>query len=126
MTSKRKTPARRKTTPAQSPLAAAPVPTAPSAEIEADPISAPVQALIAAPSSLPAPGPVKAEAIESAPAPSAQLAPPPARLAKEERHRMIAKVAYGYAEKAGFRNNPVEDWLRAEREVEARLQRLAS
>jgi hypothetical protein len=33
---------------------------------------------------------------------------------------------YEYAERAGFQNNPIDDWLKAEREVDARLQRLAS
>jgi hypothetical protein len=44
----------------------------------------------------------------------------------EERHRMIAKAAYGRAERTGFRSDPIENWLVAEREVDALLARLAS
>jgi hypothetical protein len=50
-----------------------------------------------------------------------KAAPPPARapLSSEERHGLIAKVAYGYAERAGFGSDPVMDWLTAEREIDA-------
>lgn len=109
MSSKRKTPARKKTT---SSTPSAPVDSA--GRRAAQPESAPVEARSAA----------KAEApIEAACAPKARLSTP---VSHEERHRMIASVAYGYAERAGFRNNPMDDWLMAEREVDARLERLAS
>ncbi|MGK4002366.1 DUF2934 domain-containing protein [Sorangium sp. So ce1036] len=110
MSSKRKTPARTKTTKARSPLAAPVASAAPSA--------APKDRGAVAPFAVEAPSPAAGRAA------SLKIAPPP--VSREERHRMIASVAYGYAERAGFRNNPVEDWLRAEREVDARLERLAS
>ncbi|AUX25513.1 hypothetical protein SOCEGT47_060600 [Sorangium cellulosum] len=112
MSSKRKTPARTKTTKARSPLAA-PVASA-----------APKDRGAVAPFAVEAPSPAAGREVARAVSP--KIAPPPPRVSREERHRMIASVAYGYAERAGFRNNPVEDWLRAEREVDARLERLAS
>jgi Protein of unknown function (DUF2934) len=175
MSSKRKTPARRKTSPAPSekPIAATPV--SPSVVETASPISAPVlvgapsepvattlsaakpeatapaakPAAATAPAAKPEPATAPAAKPEPATAPAGKpalvglpamkfsarseperaAAPRPApafpRISHDERHRLIAKVAYGYAEKAGFRNNPVEDWLTAEREVDAML-RLAS
>ncbi|MGK4000199.1 DUF2934 domain-containing protein [Sorangium sp. So ce1024] len=116
MSSKRKTPARTKTMKAASPLAAPVTSQTPSA---AQPKSA-----AAAPAAVEVPSPAAELAAERVEAP--KPAPPPPRLSREERHRLIAKVAYGYAERAGFRNNPVDDWLRAEREVDAGLVRLAS
>ncbi|MDC0678969.1 DUF2934 domain-containing protein [Sorangium atrum] len=116
MSSKRKTPARTKTTRAQS-LVAAPV------------ASAQPESAVSAPAAVERPSAAVKLAAEraSADAPKApKAAPPRPRLSREERHGLIAKVAYGYAERAGFRNNPVEDWLNAEREVDARLERLAS
>jgi hypothetical protein len=52
---------------------------------------------------------------------TAKAASLPARapLSSEERHGLIAKVAYGYAERAGFGSDPVKDWLTAEREIDA-------
>jgi hypothetical protein len=44
----------------------------------------------------------------------------------EERRRLIARAAYGHAERSGFAGDPVEDWLVAEREVDAWLSRMAS
>lgn len=119
MSSKRKTPARTKTTRAQS-LVAAPV------------ASAQPESAVSAPAAVEMPSAAVKLAAEraSVDAPKAprapKAAPPRPRLSREERHGLIAKVAYGYAERAGFRNNPVEDWLNAEREVDARLERLAS
>lgn len=49
-----------------------------------------------------------------------------APISSEERHRMIAKAAYGRAERSGFRSDPIENWLVAEREVDALLARMAS
>ncbi len=47
-----------------------------------------------------------------------------ARVAAEERWRLIAEVAYLRAEQRGFeRGDPINDWLEAEREVDARLKR---
>jgi hypothetical protein len=49
-----------------------------------------------------------------------------ARISGEGRHHMIALAAHGRAERAGFRSDPVSDWLVAEREVDALLERRAS
>ncbi|WP_437731855.1 DUF2934 domain-containing protein [Sorangium sp. So ce1335] len=118
MSSKRKTPARTKTTKVPSTLAAPVASETPSAVQPKGAASAPAAALV--------PSRVAEPAAERARVEAPKVAPPPARLSREERHRLIAKVAYGYAERAGFRNNPVDDWLNAEREVDARLERLAS
>ncbi|WP_437544555.1 DUF2934 domain-containing protein [Sorangium sp. So ce367] len=109
MSSKRKTPARTKTTRATSPVA-----------------SAQPESAVSAPAAVETPSAAVQRAAERASAGAPKAAPPRPRLSREERHGLIAKVAYGYAERAGFRNNPVEDWLNAEREVDARLERLAS
>ncbi len=46
------------------------------------------------------------------------------RAAAEERWRLIAETAYLRAEQRGFEHgDPVNDWLEAEREVDARLKR---
>ncbi|WJW76109.1 DUF2934 domain-containing protein [Thiohalobacter sp. IOR34] len=39
----------------------------------------------------------------------------------EQRYQMIAEVAYLRAERQGFAGDPVEDWLAAEKEVDAGL-----
>jgi hypothetical protein len=44
------------------------------------------------------------------------------RVSSDERRRRIAHAAYGRAERAGFVGDPVEDWLAAEREVDASLR----
>ena len=49
-----------------------------------------------------------------------------ARVSSEERRRLIAVAAYRYAESVGFSSDPVSNWLRAEREVDAALERKAS
>ncbi|AUX46648.1 hypothetical protein SOCE26_081540 [Sorangium cellulosum] len=116
MTSKRKTPARRKTTQAPSQLDAQVAAAAPSAAQPESAVSAPAAV------KMPSPAPAR----DNSPRPAREGAPRIGGLSREERHRLIAKVAYGYAERAGFRTNPVEDWLNAEREVDARLERLAS
>ncbi|KYF76192.1 hypothetical protein BE11_29035 [Sorangium cellulosum] len=110
MSSKRKTPARTKTTKVPTPVASE----KPSAVQPKGASSAP--AAVEMPSA----------SAERARVEAPKAAPPPPRPSREERHRLIAKVAYAYAERAGFRNNPVDDWLNAEREVDARLERLAS
>jgi hypothetical protein len=46
-----------------------------------------------------------------------------ARVSGEERRRLIAAAAYRYAESAGFSTDPVTNWLRAERDVDAALAR---
>ncbi|WP_437672688.1 DUF2934 domain-containing protein [Sorangium sp. So ce131] len=114
MTSKRKTPARRKTTKAPSQLDAPVAAAAPSAAQAESAVSAPAAVEMPSPAATPDARPAR------------EGAPRIGGLSREERHRLIAKVAYGYAERAGFRNNPVEDWLNAEREVDARIERLAS
>jgi hypothetical protein len=55
-----------------------------------------------------------------------QQAKTAARVSGEERRRLIAAAAYRYAESAGFSSDPVANWLRAEREVDAALERKAS
>jgi hypothetical protein len=41
---------------------------------------------------------------------------------EEQKHEMIAKLAYSYAEERGFAGgDPTEDWLRAEDVIEQRL-----
>lgn len=51
-----------------------------------------------------------------------KAAPTPAPVPPEERSQLIAVAAYLRAESRGFTNgNEVEDWLFAEREVDARL-----
>jgi Protein of unknown function (DUF2934) len=49
-----------------------------------------------------------------------------ARVSSEERRRLIAVAAYRYAESVGFSSDPVANWLHAEREVDAALERKAS
>lgn len=61
------------------------------------------------------------------PAPKAELKPAPrAPISSEERHRMIAKVAYAHAERAGFGSDPLLDWLNAEREIDSMLAKSLS
>lgn len=102
MSSTRKTPVRTKAFTAQSTL------------------SVLAAAATSAPKSAPAPAPVGKAANDDAPKKKAPR-PAPAPLSNEERHRMIAKVAYDYAERSGFGSDPVTNWLTAEREINARL-----
>jgi len=44
-------------------------------------------------------------------------------ITNDERHRMIARTAYGYAERAGFASDPIQNWLLAERDVDAQVAR---
>jgi hypothetical protein len=69
------------------------------------------------------PGAAKPLAVaEPKPAPRAEpKAAPRAPISREERHRMIAKVAYAHAERAGFGSDPLLDWLSAEREIDSML-----
>lgn len=49
------------------------------------------------------------------------------RISAEQREQMIAEAAYLRAERRGFNGgDPVQDWIEAEREVDARLQRARS
>lgn len=41
----------------------------------------------------------------------------------DDRQQMVAKAAYFRAERAGFRGDPVEHWLAAEQEIDARMPR---
>lgn len=43
------------------------------------------------------------------------------QVTSEQRHALIAEAAYLRAERCGFNNDPAEDWLIAEQEVDARL-----
>lgn len=59
---------------------------------------------------------------------NAPATPPssPVEISREERWRMIAVTAYHKAEQRGFApGHEVEDWLAAEREIDARLGRVA-
>jgi cell division septation protein DedD len=47
-------------------------------------------------------------------------------ITRAERQRRIAEAAYGYAVQSGFATDPVQNWLAAEREIDAQLSRLAS
>jgi len=71
----------------------------------------------------PAIAPRPAPANDAACAPSEEARP---SLSSEERHRIIAQIAYAHAERAGFQNDPLQNWLLAEREVDADLARIAS
>jgi hypothetical protein len=101
MSSTRKTPARSKAFTARSTL------------------SVLAAAATPVPKSAPAPLLVSAAANDAAAAPA--KAPARAPISREERHWMIAKVAYSYAERAGFGSDPVADWLMAEREIDSML-----
>lgn len=70
----------------------------------------------------------EAKPVESAKAPEvpAPKGAAPRKITGEERHQMIAKAAYGYAERAGFTSDPLQNWLAAEREIDAQLARMAS
>lgn len=71
------------------------------------------------------PGIAKAAAPPAIPQASTQASTtPPAN--REERYQRIQKLAYIHAERSGFRADPVQSWLHAEREVDAELSRLAS
>jgi hypothetical protein len=48
-------------------------------------------------------------------------APLPRRITREERHHLIARLAYGHAERTGFTTDPIANWLLAEREVDAQI-----
>lgn len=77
-----------------------------------------VLAALAVPVAPVAPGALK----EAKPAPEApKPAPAPRKHTREERHQMIAKVAYGHAERTGFATDPVVNWLLAEREIDSQL-----
>lgn len=78
-----------------------------------------------APAKAPAAEPAKATTPASAPA--SAPAPAPARPAvtpvtPEERHRMVAEAAYYIALRKGFNSDPRENWLQAEKEIDAKLK----
>jgi hypothetical protein len=112
MSSKRKTPARNRALTARSSLSVFTGSVLPLQKV----------ALVAAPPAeeraIVAPEPVKSAT------PRASEALP--SISSDERRRMIEGLAYRRAERAGFRTDPIHDWLSAEREVDAALQRLAS
>jgi hypothetical protein len=70
--------------------------------------------------------PTETKAAPAVPTPSPAAPVAKVRVSREERHRMIARAAYDHAERAGFAGDPVHDWLAAEREVDAMLDRMAS
>jgi len=110
MSSKRKTPARTKALTARSMLATL-VATAPAAAPRAT----------MAETKAPAPTPANDSRGEKP-----TMTAVSAAISGDERHRMIARIAYEYAERAGFQSDPLHNWLAAEREVETQLGRLAS
>lgn len=99
---KRRNPARTRLLTAPEVLAVMAASAAPAANAEAKPAEAP-----------------KVEPVAEAPAPLRKIS-------GDERHQMIAKVAYRRAERAGFTTDPLHDWLMAEREIDAELARMAS
>lgn len=117
MSSKRKTPARQRALTARSSLSVMTGTVLSLRDIAVEPsVITATPAVIVASTSAP---------IEAKKAPIA--APPPrGALSSEERRRMIAGLAYGRAERAGFNTDPIQDWLMAERELEAMLERRAS
>ena len=66
----------------------------------------------------------KAATDSSAPsAATIKPSPSPVNISAEERWRMVATAAYHRAEKRGFQpGHEVEDWLAAEREIDAVLK----
>lgn len=46
---------------------------------------------------------------------------PARKFSESDRRRMIAQLAFSYAERARFQSDPFRDWLAAEHEVDARL-----
>jgi hypothetical protein len=117
MSNKRKTPARQRALTARSSLSVMTGTVLSLREIAVEPV-----AITAAPASIATPPSAPIE-VKKAP-----IAAPPPRVAlsSEERRRMIAGLAYGRAERAGFNTDPIQDWLMAERELEAILERRAS
>ena len=52
--------------------------------------------------------------------------PAAAEITPEQRHQLIAEAAYLRAESRGFdAGDPIDDWLQAEQEIDARLTRSA-
>jgi len=134
--SKRQKASRTKTLRATEPASAA-LPAAPAAAMASAVIPLPTgrrlmlakrqsEAPTAAPHA-PTPGPSipSAPALRSTRAPTAPTLPTtrtaPTAPTIEERRQLVAKLAYFRAERLGFRTDPVEDWLWAEREVERML-----
>lgn len=103
---KRRNPARTRLLTAPEMLAVMVASPAPAANAEAKPAEAP-----------------KVAEVAEAPAPKVVA---PRKISGDERHQMIAKAAYRYAERAGFSSDPLHNWLMAEREIDAELARMAS
>jgi hypothetical protein len=80
-----------------------------------------VLAAAATPVAKAVPGPLPARTAANDAVAATAPAPARASISGEERHRLIAKVAYEYAERAGFGSDPVADWLMAEREIDSML-----
>lgn len=108
---KRRNPARSRLLTAPEMLAKLAVSNAPTANEPAPPPAPPAQP----------PQPALVETTTAAPAP-AEAAP----ITREQRHRMIASLAYGCAERAGFAVDPLQSWLAAERAIDAELARRSS
>jgi len=62
------------------------------------------------------------EVLQDKPLPATPVVEPQRTLTNEERRRLIALAAYDRAQRTGFgKTDPVEDWLLAEREVDAMM-----
>lgn len=67
--------------------------------------------------------PAKKATTTAAKKPAAKRAPAAKKVSvtPEQRYRMIAEAAYYHAERRGFAGDPVQDWIAAEAEINARL-----
>ncbi len=62
------------------------------------------------------------EVVQEASAAKAEVVEPRKPISSEERRRLIAHAAYHRAQRIGFgKTNPIEDWLLAEKEVDAMI-----
>ena len=84
-------------------------------------VKKPVAAKAAAAKKTVATEPKKAAAPKKPAAPRAAVAK--ITITPEQRYCMIAEAAYFHAERRGFRGDPVRDWVAAEKEIEALLNK---
>lgn len=115
---KRRNPAHNRLLNASPVLAAKAEPKAPAAKVEPK---------VEAPAAVTPVEPVEAKVPEAPPVMEAKvIARPLRKVSGDERHQMIARAAYRYAERANFTTDPVQNWLLAEQEIDAQIERLAS
>ena len=63
------------------------------------------------------------EVLHEKPAPATPAVEKRRAITNDERRRLISMAAYYRAQRAGFgKTNPIEDWLLAEREVDAMME----